>query len=444
MSIFICSKCEAQFPKWFGQCLECESWGTVTEQSFVNKSSSLKGVKTKVSQVVDFQTVKRQTLERIKTGMVEVDRILGGGIIPGSLILLGGQPGIGKSTLVLQIAGQLAKQTVLYISGEESAEQIKLRLDRLNISGQNLKFLGETEIGVIAANLENYKPNLAIIDSIQTLSSSEINSNPGSINQIRATVGRLGEIARKTKTAILIIGHVTKDGAMAGPKNLEHLVDVVLYLEGDRHHHFRFLRSFKNRFGSTNELGVFEMKQDGLQEVKNPSEVFLANRDLKVSGSAVASVVEGSRSLLVEVQALVTTTSFGYPQRKCSGFDINRLSLLIAVLTKRLGLHLGNKDIHINVVGGLRLREPSADLPVVLAIISAFKNKPLDPHCVSFGEVGLAGEIRTVAWIEKRIQEATKMGFNTIICPKIEINFNRSKIKITQIKNLSEAVAQLF
>ena len=468
MSLFVCSKCEAQFPKWLGQCSQCGAWGTIAEQGSANLKFSVQGgfrarggrgafggknenLKFKDVNIVDFnQIVEKETL-RIKTGIEEVNRVLGGGVVPCSLILLGGQPGIGKSTLVLQIANQLANQSVFYISGEESAQQIKMRVDRLNISPNNWKFLGETDIAVINANLEKYKPNLVIIDSIQTMLFKGIDSEAGSVNQVRACTAKLREVAQKNRATVLIVGHVTKEGTVAGPKTLEHLVDVVLYLEGDPAHRFRFLRAAKNRFGSTNEVGVFEMQSQGLVEVENPSKVFLANRDLKINGSVVVPIIEGSRSFLVEVQSLVSQTSFGYPQRKSTGFDLNRLGLLIAVLIKRCGLNLANQDIHVNIVGGLQVSEPAVDLGVGLAITSAFKNKPINPQTVVFGEVGLGGEVRGVGWTEKRVKEADKMGFKEIICPRGKIF--ESKIyphtknsgvedKIIQIKNLNEAIEQ--
>ncbi len=437
-TIFVCSKCDAQFPKWLGQCPQCGAWGTIAEQNSVNLKSQISNLKSSAGAVVEFAQVAGKEFSRIKVGLEELDRVLGGGIVAGSLILVGGAPGIGKSTMVLQIAGRLANQPVLYVSGEESAQQIKLRLDRLGISGKNLQFLGETDIDTIVATIEKYTPRIAIVDSIQTVSLADIDSAPGSVNQVRTCTAKLLEIAKKTTTTIFIIGHVTKEGTVAGPKTLEHLVDTVLYLEGDAYHHFRLLRAVKNRFGSTNEVGVFDMQKKGLVEVKNPSEVFLANRDLETSGSIVTAVVEGTRSFLIEVQALVSRTSFGYPQRKCAGFDFNRLQLLIAVLIKRCGLHLGNQDIHINIVGGLQVSEPAVDLAVALAISSAFKNKPINPKIIVFGEVGLGGEVRTIAWLAKRIKEAEKMGFEKIVCPQTkEIN---STTKIVQVKNLKEAI----
>ena len=438
MNLFVCSKCGAQFPKWLGQCSECGTWGTISEQVFVKTKTGKSNKKDNLDVAIDFNQITQERSSRIKMKIEEVNRVLGGGIVPCSLILLGGQPGIGKSTLVLQMANGLENQSVFYVSGEESAHQVKIRFDRLKISANNWKFLGETNIEVIESHLQEYKPNLVIIDSIQTMVFNEIGSEAGSVNQIRSCTARLRELAKKIKATILIVGHVTKEGTMAGPKTLEHLVDVVLYLEGDSTHHFRFLRAMKNRFGSTSEVGVFDMQAQGLIEVKNPSEIFLFNRDLTISGSVVVPIVEGSRCFLVEVQALVSRTSFGYPQRKSTGYDSNRLGLLIAVLIKRCYLNLSNQDIHINIVGGLQVREPAIDLGVALAIASALKNKPINGQTAVFGEVGLGGEIRGVKSKEKRIKEANKMGFEKIICP-IDKN-SVSKIKTTQVKNLSEAI----
>lgn len=446
MGIFICSKCEAQFPKWLGQCSQCGAWGTITKQE---SEERLKGINFSGKSAIDFSQINQDEDVRIKTGLEEVDRVLGGGVISESLILLGGQPGIGKSTLILQIANQLAcpansgvNQPVFYVSGEESAQQVKMRLNRLNLSPDNWKFLGETDINFVIADLKKFRPKIIIIDSIQTMILRGLGSEAGSISQVRACTAKLREIAKELEAVIFIISHVTKEGIMAGPKTLEHLVDVVLYLEGDPAHHFRFLKAAKNRFGSTNEIGVFDMQSQGLIQVANPSKLFLANRNLKISGSVVVPVVEGNRSFLVEIQALVSRTSFGYPQRKSTGFDLNRLGLLIAVLIKRCGLNLANQDVHINIVGGLQVREPAVDLGVGLAIASALKNKPIDPEVAVFGEVGLGGEIRGVRAVEKRIKEATKIGFKKIICPPTS-DFLETKIKITQVKSLSEAIAQL-
>ena len=450
MSVFICSKCGAQFPKWFGQCPQCGAWGTISEQKLSNGNAfgvNNKNLKLKDNNIVDFNQITEKGELRIKIEIEEINRVLGGGIVPRSLILLGGQPGIGKSTLVLQIADKLKGQTVLYVSGEESAQQVKIRFDRLKLKPNNWKFLGETDINVIALYLKKNKPSFVIIDSIQTMLFKELGSDAGSINQVRACASKLRELAKSTGSTILIIGHVTKDGSVAGPKTLEHLVDVVLYLEGDPAHRFRFLRAVKNRFGSTNEVGVFEMKSQGLVEVENPSKVFLANRDLKISGSVIVPIIEGSRCFLIEVQALVSKTFFGYPQRKSSGFALNRLSLLAAVLIKRCNINLSNQDIHINIVGGFQISEPAVDLGVALAIVSAFKDRPIDPKTVVFGEVGLGGEIRGVGWEQKRIKEASKMGFQDIVCPKdknLHIKGSGGEIKITQINNLNEAIKELM
>lgn len=390
---------------------------------------------------------------RIKTGIEEFDRVLGGGIVPGSLILLGGEPGIGKSTLVLQIVEKCQMSAVkefalsdsqmgqmFYVSGEESAEQIKLRMDRLKIKSKTLRFLGETDIEIICATFEKYKPQIVIIDSIQTMCFSELPSEAGSINQVRVCTVKLLEVAKKNNISIFIVGHVTKEGVVAGPKTLEHLVDTVLYLEGDQFHYFRLLRTAKNRFGSTNEVGVFEMKEKGLMEVKNPSKEFLSQRTTKETGSIVTATMEGSRAFLIEVQALVSRTIFGYPQRRASGFDLNRLQLLATVLTRRCKLNLGNQDIYLNIAGGIKVEEPAIDLAVCLAIVSAFKNKPIDSNLVAFGEVGLGGEIRNVGQIDKRIIEAKKLGFQKIIIPQTNIRSTENETEIIQAKNLNEAM----
>ncbi|MFC1615482.1 DNA repair protein RadA, partial [Patescibacteria group bacterium] len=453
-TIYICSKCDGQFPKWQGRCSECGAWGTVAETQKPNEAGAGKN-KTSAypdnARIVNLSDIKGGEAERIKIGIEEIDRVLGGGIVPGSLILLGGEPGIGKSTIVLQIAEKLntppcpplikgrsvnvpplanvENVNVLYVSGEESAEQIKLRMDRLKINSQAVQFLSETNVESICGAIQKHKPALAIIDSIQTVYSNEISAEAGNVSQIRAATAKLMGVAKMPissspensddkNPAIIIIGHITKDGSVAGPKTLEHLVDTVLYLEGERYHTYRLLRTVKNRFGSTNEIGVFEMSSLGLQEVKNPSALFMEEHKEKLPGTIIASVMEGTRPFLIEIQALATTTHFGYPQRKVSGYDLNRLQLLLAVLQKRMGLNFGNKDVYLNIVGGFKIQEPSADLAVCLALISALKNIALHNGAVAFGEVGLGGEIRQVSQHEKRITEATKLGFKNIICPK--------------------------
>ncbi|MEK9130018.1 MAG: DNA repair protein RadA, partial [Patescibacteria group bacterium] len=352
-------------------------------------------------------------------------------------------PGIGKSTLVLQIV-EKCQMPIFYISGEESAEQIKLRMNRLEIQSKMLQFLGETNIEIICATLEKYKPQIVIIDSIQTMYFPELPSEAGSVNQVRVCTVKLLEIAKKNNISIFIVGHVTKEGVVAGPKTLEHLVDTVLYLEGDQFHYFRLLRTAKNRFGSTNEVGVFEMKEKGLIEVENPSKEFLSQRTTKETGSIVTATMEGSRAFLIEVQALVSKTIFGYPQRRASGFDLNRLQLLATVLSRRCKLNLGNQDIYLNVAGGIKVEEPAVDLAVCLSIVSAFKNKSIDSNLVVFGEVGLGGEIRNVGQIDKRIIEAKKLGFKTIMIPQTNFKFAENEMQIIQVKNLNEAIEIAF
>ncbi len=440
-TIYVCSKCEAQFPKWSGRCLECGNWGTVESRALKAKDRKLEELST--GEVIDLEKIKSKETIRIRTEIGELDQVLGGGIVKGSLVLLGGEPGIGKSTLILQIAQKVAQingKPILYISGEESAEQIKMRMDRLGIKSKKLQFLGETDIETICVTINKNNPKLAIIDSIQTVSSSELPSEAGSVNQVRACTVKLLETAKKNNISIFIIGHVTKEGLVAGPKTLEHLVDTVLYLEGDQHHFFRLLRCTKNRFGSTNEVGVFKMEEKGLIEVKNPSETFLQERNQREAGSVVTAIIEGSRAFLVEVQALVFRTSFGYPQRKSSGFDFNRLTLLVAVLAQRCKFPLGNQDVHLNLAGGIKATEPAMDLAVCLAIISAFKNRPLDPRLVAFGEVGLGGEIRSISQIEKRLIEAEKMRFDKIIMPEMKLQDSKYKLKIIKIRSLMEAM----
>ncbi|OGH86057.1 MAG: DNA repair protein RadA [Candidatus Magasanikbacteria bacterium RIFOXYB2_FULL_38_10] len=445
-TIYSCSKCDAQYTKWTGRCLECGGWGTIKENSEAAvKISRVKNKKPPVpaGKTLNLNTVIGKETTRLKTEVEEFDRVLGGGFAPGSLTLLGGEPGIGKSTLVLQIASQI-KNKSLYVSGEESAEQIKLRFDRLELKPKNLEFLEETNVETICATIEQVRPSLAIIDSIQTISSIEVDGPAGNPTQIKAVCAKLMASAKATHTPIIIIGHVTKEGNLSGPKTLEHLVDTVLYLEGERHHQFRILRAVKNRFGSTNEIGVFEMKQTGLIEVKNPSVAFLSGRNSSIAGSAVTCLVEGSRPLLIEIQALVTRTQFGYPQRRASGFDLNRLQVLIAVLAKRTGLPLETHDIFINVVGGLKADEPAADLAVVLAIASALKNKTLPQDLAAFGEIGLGGELRMVGQVEKRLMEIKKMGFKFVVMPPTKDLPTMSGLKIAPLQNVKEIIEKII
>lgn len=439
-TIYECQKCGAQTSKWAGRCLECGAWGSLTETAGgLTKEKTLE--KIPVGKVLNFNEVTGKDFARIKTGLSEFDQVLGGGIVPGSLVLLGGEPGIGKSTLVAQLAASLSggDKSTLYVSGEESAEQVKMRLDRLELNAKSIQFLGETNIDVICSTITKIKPAMAIVDSIQTMATPEIPSEAGSVNQVRACTVKLLEVAKKNNIPIFVIGHVTKEGQVAGPKTLEHLVDTVLYLEGDRFHAYRLLRTVKNRFGSTDEVGIFEMQNGGLEEVKNPSAIFLEERGENIAGSAVTCVVEGSRPLLVEIQALVSRTYFGYPQRRSAGFDLNRLQLLLAVLGKRAGVNLGAHDVHLNVAGGYKIQEPACDLAVLLAVASAFKNKPLPPSTIIFGEVGLGGEVRATGQTEKRINEAEKLGFREVLTP----NFKqpaKGKIKIVKVKNIAETL----
>ena len=445
-TIFECSKCGAQSTKWAGRCLECGTWGSLEEvQSEKLKVKNLE--KIPAGKVINFSEITGKDFLRIETGIGEFDQVLGGGIVPGSLILLGGEPGIGKSTLVAQLASTprtvLANaRTVLYVSGEESAEQIKMRLDRLKLKTSSLKFLGETNIDIICPTIRKINPAIAIVDSIQTMATMELPPEAGSVSQVRACTVKLLEVAKTNNIPIFIIGHVTKEGQVAGPKTLEHLVDTVLYLEGDRFHAYRLLRTVKNRFGSTDEVGIFEMTSLGLTEVKNPSALFLEEKNENIAGSTTTCVMEGTRPLLVEIQSLVAKTYFGYPQRRSAGFDLNRLQLLIAVLDKRAKINLGMQDVHLNVAGGYKIQEPACDLAVAVAIASALKNKPVPKDIVVFGEIGLGGEIRSTPQIEKRINEAEKMGFNEIITPNFK-KHGESKIKITVAKNVEEVLRYL-
>jgi len=444
-TIFSCAKCDAQFPKWSGRCLSCGAWGTLAEESAPAKNSkTVEPVKFDSRKLRDFQDVTTEQFERLKTNIPELDQIFGGGIVKGSLTLLGGEPGIGKSTLVLQILKEIkggADTPLLYVSGEESAGQIKIRIDRLGYSPTNLKFLGETSAEEIVAAIRTMKPQLAIIDSIQTIHSDEIAAESGNVAQIRACTAKLMEVAKNTNVPLIIIGHVTKDGEVAGPKTLEHLVDVVLYLEGDRFHDFRILRGSKNRFGSTNEIGVFQMTEAGLKEVVDPGKAFLAETTRNYPGSALTCFIDGTRPFLAEVQALVTPTIFGFPQRKTSGYDLNRLQMISAVLFKRANINLNAQDIHLNIVGGLKLNDPSIDMAVAAAIVSALKNKPIPKDTIIFGELGLGGETRPIANIEKRISEAEKMGFSKIICPRIKIQ-KKSTAEIVVVESLAEMLSK--
>lgn len=442
-SIFVCSHCDAQYPKWSGRCLECGSWGTLNEETEIvdqkakNKKEQAEAYQKIVgAEIIDLAKISGDGPKRFLTGLKEIDRVLGGGLPEGSLTLLAGEPGIGKSTLAAQIADALKGKKVFYISGEESASQVKARLVRLSCDLTHLKFLSETNIEKIAAAVLKVSPDLIIVDSIQTVYSAAMPSEAGSVSQIRAAAIKFLELAKEHNVAVILIGHITKDGSVAGPKSLEHIVDTVLYLENEDAHQYSLLRSSKNRFGSVNELGVLEMTGTGFKEVLDPSSIFLSSGEEFLSGSAVSCVVEGSRPFMVDIQALVTKTVFGYPQRKCSGLDLNRLQVLAAVISKRGGLDLSSKDIILNVVGGLKISDPALDLAVCAAIISSSTNKKLSRTTVFLGELGLSGELRPVARLEQRLKEAEKLGFKEAIIPDVEIK--AGKIKLIKIKSLEQ------
>lgn len=438
--IFTCSNCGAQFQKWVGRCLECGKWGTIDKAPTVVKEEENKTQNYAPAKTIGLNEITGEKTIRLKTNISEMDRVLGGGLVPGSLILLGGEPGIGKSTLALQIASLFP---ALYLSGEESTEQIKLRADRLGIKTPQLKLGIASQVENIIAAIKEKKPPLAIVDSIQTIFSDESEGESGNLSQVRACTVKLMETAKTTGTVIILIGQVTKEGSVAGPKTLEHLVDVVLYLEGDKYHEYRILRASKNRFGSTDEIGVFSMEEKGLAEVKNPSAAFLSGRGEAVPGSVITCLMEGSRPVLVEIQALVTRTSFGYPQRRASGFDLNRLQLLIGVLSKRAGLPLDTYDVFLNVVGGVVAEEPAADLAVILALASAIKEKTLPIKLAAFGEVGLGGEVRTTGQIKKRLEEIKNLGLEFAVVPFGKDLPKISGLKIAPLKNVREVVEQI-
>jgi len=439
-TIFVCSNCDAQHPKWSGRCLECGSWGTLREE--VSDSRDAQKEMTKKlggAEVIDLATIKATSLERLKTGISEIDRVLGGGLVPGSLVLLSGEPGIGKSTLVAQIANAVGKKhETIYVSGEESAVQVKARLSRLECDFKNLKFISETNIEKIVATASRLRPNILIIDSIQTVYSSLIPTEAGNISQIRAAAVKFLELAKENDIAIFLIGHITKDGQVAGPKSLEHIVDTVLYLENETNNNFCLLRATKNRFGSVNELGVLEMTGIGFKEVKNPSLVFVESGLNNISGSVIGCVIEGTRPFLIDIQALVTKTVFGYPQRKASGFDISRLQVLSAVISKRTKVNLISADIILNVVGGLKISDPALDLAACAAIISSNANKNFDRRTIVLGEVGLGGEVRNVFRLEERLKEAERLGYLNAIIPNVEVK--GGKLNLSKIKDLSELV----
>jgi DNA repair protein RadA/Sms len=448
--IYCCQACGYQTPKWMGKCPDCGTWDSIVEErAAAGPFRNAARISTAQQTVpVPIDTIELEKDNRFLTGIQEFDRVLGGGLVPGTLVLVGGDPGIGKSTLMLQALYGLANQghKVLYVSGEESNQQIRLRSQRLTTVSSELLVVAEVEIDAILAMIQSVQPRVVVIDSIQTMYNAELTSAPGSVSQVRESTVRLMLVAKKTDIPIFLVGHVTKDGAIAGPKLLEHMVDTVLYFEGDRNHIFRILRAVKNRFGSTNEIGVFEMKDQGLDEVANPSAVFLSERPANAPGSAVTASMEGTRPILVELQALASSTSFGTPRRTILGLDSNRVALLAAVMEKQLGMHLMGYDIFMNVAGGVKVIEPAVDLAIVSAIASSFLDKPIADGTIVLGEVGLTGEVRAIGQVDARIAEAGKMGFNRCVVP--EGNFRRIRgidgIKVAGIKTVSEAVDMLF
>lgn len=443
-SIFFCQNCGHEESKWLGQCPVCRQWNTFVEEKVTVAKTGGQTKSLKEAEVVALSSVQTDREERVCTGIGELDRVLGGGIVPGSLVLVGGDPGIGKSTLLLQVCQRLTerKQKLLYISGEESLKQIKLRADRMGTFTDDLLLLCETNIETIRSVIEKERPSLVVIDSIQTMYSEEVSSAPGSVSQVREATNIFMQIAKGMGISIFIVGHVTKEGTVAGPRVLEHMVDTVLYFEGDRHASYRILRGVKNRFGSTNEIGVFEMRQDGLREVENPSEFMLNGRPENASGSVVACSMEGTRPILLEIQALVCRSNFGMPRRTAAGTDYNRVNLLMAVLEKRLGLPLSNYDAYVNIAGGIRINEPAVDLGIVLALVSSYKNRLVSEDVLVFGEVGLSGEVRAVNMPEQRVSEAKKLGFQTCILPAVSLDAvkNIQGIKLLGVKSINEAI----
>lgn len=444
---YVCGECGYESPKWMGKCPGCHAWNTMSE--YVEKASRRRGsfqpammAQEKARSIIEVESAMDP---RIRTNIGELDRVLGGGIVPGSLTLVGGDPGIGKSTLLLQTSNSLAEQglKVLYISGEESARQTKLRADRLGVASPNLYVLCETDLEAMQTSIDELQPDLLIVDSIQTVYLPSLESAPGSVSQVRECTSHFMRIAKVNGIATMLVGHVTKEGAIAGPRLLEHMVDCVLYFEGDRHHTYRMLRAVKNRFGSTNEIGIFEMEESGLREVMNPSEIFLSERPTGVSGSVVVASMEGTRPVLVELQALVATTNFPSPRRTATGVDHNRLVLIMAVLEKRLGLFMQNQDAYINVAGGLKLDEPAVDLAIAISLASSFRDRPTGSSDVVFGEVGLTGEVRAVSRVEQRVREAHKLGFRRAIVPEKSLKgWQPPKgIEVIGVQTVEEALA---
>ena len=445
-TVYVCQSCGAQSPKWVGKCTVCGDWNTVIEEIVTERGNGSAALSKQHLRPFLLSEIDMDQQDRIVTGNSEFDRVTGGGLVPGGMILLGGEPGIGKSTLVLQIALKLSHLKVLYISGEESLQQLKMRANRLNGIQNSCLFLCETSLENILASLDDLQPNLVIIDSIQTVATEMAESSPGSVTQIRECTVGIMKVAKLKQIAVILIGHINKEGSLAGPKVLEHIVDTVLQFEGDRNYLFRILRSIKNRFGSTSELGIFEMRQDGLHEVLNPSEMLLSSHNDGLSGTATAATMEGMRPFLIEVQSLVSSAAYGNPQRSATGFDLRRMNMLLAVLEKRAGFKLMTKDVFLNIAGGLRVDDPAMDLSVIAAILSSNFDVAIDKQIAFAGEVGLTGEIRPVNRIEQRIAEAQKLGFKEIYLSKYNkgVDFKRFEIKIHQIDRVEKMIRTLF
>lgn len=446
--VYFCSECGYESSKWMGQCPGCRAWNTFVEEKVITAN---KGKGTKAGSSVDtgkspytLSEISTEEEQRLQIGIGELDRVLGGGIVKGSLILVGGDPGIGKSTLLLQVCKQLSdtNHEVLYVSGEESLRQIKMRAMRIGSMNDKVKLFCETNLDAIETTIKRTNPEVVVIDSIQTMFQEDISSAPGSVSQVREATGILMRLAKEQGVSIFIVGHVTKEGTVAGPRVLEHMVDTVLYFEGDRHASYRILRGVKNRFGSTNEIGVFEMRNEGLQAVLNPSEYMLNGKPQGASGSVVSCSMEGTRPILLEIQALVSPTNFGFPRRQTAGSDMNRLNLLMAVLEKRLNLSISNCDAYVNIAGGLRITEPAIDLGIVMAVVSSFKNRPIDDKLLAFGEIGLSGEVRAVSMAENRVAEAKKLGFTTCIVPMscLEPCRKIKGIKVVGVSSVQDAM----
>ena len=446
-TIFVCSECGNESSKWLGKCPACNSWNTFYEQKIVEtKAGGHKDLAKSENKPQKLNSYEAKETLRTSTGFGELDRVLGGGLVKGSLVLLGGEPGIGKSTLILQICDKVKGEgKVLYVSGEESAEQIKMRADRLGIHNDDILFLGETDIDVVNQAIIEVNPKLVIIDSIQTMYSEEISAAAGSVSQVREITSQVMRVCKSRAITTIIIGHVTKEGNIAGPRVLEHMVDTVLYLEGERYFSYRVLRGVKNRFGSTNEIGMFEMNEEGMCEITNPSDILISEREDNPAGSCIVSSIEGTRAILIELQALTTQSIFGFPKRTANGTDYNRLALLIAVLEKRAGIMLGSQDIYLNLVGGIRVNEPSIDLGMMMAVVSSFKNVAIPKDMVIIGEVGLTGEVRRINLIDKRLKEAEKLGFKSCIIPESNKKDLKEtyKLDIISVSNINEAMKKI-